>query len=313
MSFGLSFILRFRRSALWAATLFTLSLQAQTTDLMTLPVLPPGTNGVPQPALNVLVESAYTGRGETSFQGTDARKSDAFSASVSLSSRVDLDTDWQVPLGLSTHHVFLDAVPGLPVPEDIHTLQLSAGLSYRLSEQWLLMGRVSPTLYKFEDIGGNDFGASGTLTAVWSYRPTLKFLFGLMVSPDSDLEILPLAGLDWNINDQYTLRLVYPRPRLIYRWDERLSLHVGANIHSVTFRTDDQLGTDIGLPAYDDALATYRDIRLAAGAGYALNPALRLEGEIGYSVNRRIEYTRWDESVRFDPAPYVRLSLMMRF
>ena len=40
---------------------------------------------------------------------------------------------------------------------------------------------------------------------------------------------------------------------------------------------------------------------------------LRAEIEAGSSVYREIRYTRIDEQVKFDPAPYARLALSVRF
>jgi hypothetical protein len=172
---------------------------------------------------------------------------------------------------------------------------------------------VSPTLYKFSQVGGNDIGVSGYLTAMWNYSPSLKFMLGVEFSPDSDLKALPIAGLDWAINDQLDLRLIFPKPRLIYTPNDHWSFHVGADLNIATFRTSDSLGTSIGLPQYNDALGTYRDIRIGAGVSYRISKTLSVEADAGYSVNRQIHYTRIDERVKFNPAPYAALGLRLNF
>lgn len=177
------------------------------------------------------------------------------------------------------------------------------------------MARVSLTLYKFSDVGSNDVGVgvSGGLTAMWNYSPTLKFMFGVMFSPDSDIKALPMAGFDWAINDQLDLRLMFPKPGLIYTPNDRWRVYVGADMNMVTFRTSDSLGTSIGQPQYNDVLGTYRDIRIGAGVGYHFSKTLGVEANAGYSVSRQIDYTRIDERVKFDPSPYMRLGLRISF
>ena len=54
----------------------------------------------------------------------------------------------------------------------------------------------NPSLYRFEDVTGNDIGFSGGLMMAYRYRPTLSWSLGVFVSPNSSLSpVLPVA--DW--------------------------------------------------------------------------------------------------------------------
>jgi len=265
------------------------------------------------PLFDVTIEYSYTVAGKAKFRGTEFSDSDAYNVSLGLRTRAPLSKHWSIPLELRSQNFYIGRLPGVPVPEDIHTLQFGTGLSYRPNDQWTFMARVSPTLYKFSDLDGNDMGISGSLTAMWNYSPSLRFMFGVMFSPASDLKVMPLAGLDWAINDQLDFYLMFPKPRLIYTPNDHWSFHAGASLNMATFRTSDSLGTSIGLPQYNDALGTYRDIRIGAGVGYRINKTLSVEADVGYSVNRQINYTRIDERVEFDPAPYAGLRLRLSF
>jgi hypothetical protein len=44
-----------------------------------------------------------------------------------------------------------------------------------------------------------------------------------------------------------------------------------------------------------------------------LNKSLQVEAEAGYSVSRQINYTDANQTVDFDPAPYVRLGVNFNF
>lgn len=269
--------------------------------------------GMRPPLFDMTLESSYTEAGKTKFGGANFGNSDVYNVSLGLSTRPLLNEHWIIPFELRSQNLYLGSLNGVPLPDDIHTLQVGTGLGYRLNDRWIFMARVSPTLYKFSDVSGNDVGVSGGLTAMLNYNPSLKFMCGIMFTPDSDLKVLPMAGFDWAINDWFDLRLVFPRPRLTFTPDEHWRFHVGADLDTVTFRTSNSLGTSIGQPQYNDALATYRDIRIGTGVGYRFSKTVNAEADAGYSVNRQINYTRIDERVEFDPAPYVRLGLHVSF
>ncbi|MDD5169246.1 MAG: DUF6268 family outer membrane beta-barrel protein [Syntrophales bacterium] len=299
----------------WIANVITPSvITAQTTEFGATPqrneAREPGTR---PPLFDATLESSYTAAGKAKFHDAEFNDSNAYNVSLDLRTRAPLNEHWNIPLELRSQNLYLGLLPGVPVPENIHTLQFGTGLSYRPDDRWRFTALVGPTLYKFSDVSGNDIGFSGRLTAIWSYCPSLKFMFGVVFSPDSDLKVLPLAGLNWAINDQLDLRLMFPKPRLIYTLNDHWSFHVGASFNRATFRTTDSLGTSISLPQYNDAIATYREIRIGAGVGYRINKALSLEAEAGYSVNRQIDYTRIDERVEFYPAPYAALGLRLSF
>lgn len=67
------------------------------------------------------------------------------------------------------------------------------------------------------------------------------------------------------------------------------------------------------LPAYNHALGTYHDFHLGAGVEYELLTPLSLTAEGGYSVGREIRYTRIEQTVSFDPAPYCQVGVRYRF
>lgn len=277
-------------------------------------IMPPmrggGTN--PPTRLRVNIDAGYTETGKAKFLGTKSGDSGAANMNVSIFAPQQLNEKWTVPLGLVSENLELDTISGVPVPEEIHTLSLKTGLRYRLNEEWMITGLFSPTLYKFSDVGGNDIGFSGGVSAMWRYSDSLTWMFGAVVSPDSEIPALPLVGVDWRINEEWDLRLMFPQPRVIFRPDEHWSFHAGASFVQATFRSDDTLGTSIGRPQYNDALASYRDIRLGVGAGYSLNKSLRVEVEAGYSVNRQIAYKDF-ETVEFESAPYLRFGLNFGF
>lgn len=259
------------------------------------------------------VDTGYVAGSAPKFQGTRLGDSDAFNYKLQAGTRVPLNKDWFLNLDLISDNFSLEQVSGAPIPENIHTLRLNAGLGYRWGEKWTFSALLSPSLYRLEDVRGDDLGISGGVLARYQANPSLTWSFGLFAAPDSDLPVMPVVGVRWLINDRYTLEVGMPKTRLSYRIDSKWAVYGGVDLNGAVFRTSEDLGTKTGLPQYNNALATYRDVRLGVGTSYEFAHGLRAELETGYSVYREIDYFRIDDSVRFDPAPYVRLGLNIRF
>ncbi len=262
----------------------------------------------------VMLDSSYNSPGTAKFQGTHLGKSDAFSVSLDVGKDVPLNDQWFLQFDLGQDNFFLGEVAGAPIPNAVHTMRFGTGVGYRLNDQLTLTGMVSPLLYRFEDIQGDDVGFSGGLMASYRENAKLTWSFGLMVMPDTDLPVvLPVVGVKWLINDRYTLEVGIPKTRLSYHFDQKLTLYTGLDLVGTTFRTSDDMGTRFGQPQYNNALATYRDIRMGIGASYKIIHGLQGEVEAGCSAFREINYTKVDSDVKFDPGAYVRLGLTWHF
>jgi len=90
---------------------------------------------------------------------------------------------------------------------------------------------------------------------------------------------MPVVGVRWLINDRYTLEVGMPKTRLSYRIDSKWAVYGGVDLNGAVFRTSEDLGTKTGLPQYNNALATYRDVRLGVGTSYEFAHGLRAELE----------------------------------
>jgi len=263
--------------------------------------------------INANADFSYVAGSKAEFRGAKGGDSDAHSIHVGATAVVPLDSEWFVPVGVSSGNIFLDSVTRMPVPDDIHTIRLYGGLGYRFNERLTVSGQFGPNFYRLDNVDTSTIGFSGLLNAVYRFKPTLTLAFGVAFNPDSEIPVLPIAGARWDISEALTLNLMYPRPALIYRLTPKLNLFTGADIKFTTFRAEEGLGNRIGLPRYNNAIATYRDFHFGVGAEYEILPRLWVSAEGGYSFGREIEYTRIDESVDFDSAPYAQVGLRYRF
>jgi hypothetical protein len=265
------------------------------------------------PSVRASVNYSYDTPASAKFQGAGLAKSDVNGLVLGVDSRLKVNDDWFVPLGLQSDNYYLGSVTGAPIPDAIHTLHIRTGLGWRMNGQWTFTGLVGAALYRLDDLHSDDVGFTGGVLASYQQRANLSWTFGILASPDSDLPVLPVVGVHWGISDQFTLDVGVPRTRLTYQLDPQWSFFTGLDLTGTTFRGSESLGAKPGYSGYNNALATYRDIRVGVGSSYEFAHGLRVEGEVGYSVYHRIDYTTFDQSVHFDPAPYVRVGVSYRF
>lgn len=265
-----------------------------------------------QPRFGVASEYSYVASGDISYRGLKG-SSDAHAITPSASGDIPINEKWFIPVGMRSENLFLGTVAGAPIPDRINTFGLDTGAGYHINSQWTVAATIGPVLYRFDDIGGDEIGIHGAIRATYIMNPKWTFIMGLGFEPDSEVPVLPAAGLRWRINTNLTLNLMFPKPALIYRVLPRLSVYVGGGGEFAVFRTESDFGNQIGLPQFNSALGTYRDFHVGAGAEYRLPLGASVTVEAGYSVGRQINYKDIDQTISFDPAPYVQAGLRWRF
>ena len=85
--------------------------------------------------------------GGVDFKGVKGN-SGAQSATAYLTAEVPVNDAWFVPLGFISRDFFLGTVAGAPIPAQIETLGLEAGLGCRLNDQWTVAATAGPRLYR---------------------------------------------------------------------------------------------------------------------------------------------------------------------
>jgi hypothetical protein len=262
--------------------------------------------------MGVSADYSAVAAGGVNFDGAHGN-SGAQSVNVNLGGDIPLNDAWFVPLGVTSRNFFLGTVPGAPIPDQIDTLGLNAGLGWRVNDRWTIAATIGPRFYRLDSVDGSDIGIGGMVRAVYKWTPALTVAFGFAVDPDRDVPVLPAAGLRWEIRTNLALSLMFPKSGLDYRLNSRLSLFAGFDGNFTVFRGEDDLGNKIGMSQYNNGLGTYRDFHFGVGAEYRILRGLAATVEGGYSFARELDYQRIDQTVKFDSAPYVQVGLRYRF
>jgi hypothetical protein len=239
--------------------------------------------------------------------------SGAQTAEASLASETALNRDWFVPMDITLRNYSFGTLAHAPIPNQIYTLALNAGLGYHLDDQWTVGGALGPRFYRLDAVDGSGIGIGHSVWATYRWKPNLKVAFAIAVDPNRDVPVLPAGGLRWEIQTNVTLRLMFPRSGLDYRVDAKLTIRASFDGNYAVFRAEDDLGDKIGMTQFNNGLGTYRDFLLGAGAEYRVGDGFSASCKCGYSFDRELDYQRIGQRVKFDSAPFIQVKLKYRF
>ncbi len=252
---------------------------------------------------------SFVARGSYVFAGDF--KDEGFGDQDAINSRVGLNSSFSIagPIYFAADFFYERNDFGTslaPVPTTLQEVGVSVGLDYRVGGQAVLGFRVSPGYYGSK-LESNAFNAPIFLAGSYQLNKNFIILAGVRYNDWSEFPILPLAGFIWTINESVTLRALFPSPHVEFKVNPELSLKVGGELVSGTFKTaeDEQNFAGENLQ--------YRDFRVGAGITYKPSEQVALEVKAGWSVQREFRYDDQDEEFEVEGAPYVGLSALVKF
>ncbi len=168
--------------------------------------------------------------------------------------------------------------------EDLYVLGARVGAGVFVNEEFLLEGMFRPGIYSDLDgtLTSRDWHWFGHGLGTWRIREDLFLKAGAAVSEDfADVDVIPLAGLAWTIDDQWRVDILLPH-RAEVSWSPNAgtsTIRVGVYLEGDNYR--------VRRPA---ALGKTRvewqtqEITVAAGVVQRLSDYLSVFGEFGSAV-----------------------------
>jgi len=200
------------------------------------------------------------------------------------------------------------------IPSTLGSVSLPLGVTWRINERWSFLGEVSPGIYSdFEDIGGSDFNSPLIAGVSYAVNDNLLVFLQVSVDPRRDVPIVGGPGVRWQINQQWALSLLLPRPRIEFRPADQWLLYAGGELVGGAYQLGKEHGSNRGDARFDDVNMTYREIRAGLGAVWTLGNGLRLEAAGGWMFDRRWVVNDRDLIWNGEGAPYVRLQANFRY
>ncbi|MBC8017026.1 MAG: hypothetical protein H7X83_00710 [Verrucomicrobia bacterium] len=217
---------------------------------------------------------------------------------------VNINDKLTLSLGGGYGHKHIDASADAGLPQDLHSLYLDAGAYYKFNARSFASVKMTPGFYSdFKDLGSDDlrmpvlalggyaFSNGMTLIGGFAYR------FGY-----HSAQFIPALGLTYQVNDQWRIDLIAPRPGVTYSASRQLQLFVAGDFSSDEYELKDR--------AQGAKVIKYRDYRVLGGVDYLPTKQVKLSGAVGYAFDRDfVFYDGNRSSMRMDNVPFMRLSL----
>jgi hypothetical protein len=203
---------------------------------------------------------------------------------------------------------------GTPLPANLNALTMPFGASWKINRQWTVFGELSPGFYTdFEEVRSEDFNAPFIGGVSYAFNQDLQVFFVVSVDGRRDVPVIGGPGLRWKFAEQWTLQLALPKPQIQYRPSERWTFHVGGELTGGAYHVYRNFGTDRGMPALDNQIVSYREIRAGGGVRWGDRNGLSIGAEAGWMIDRRFVFDDVNLQYNGDGALYGLLSLSYRY
>ncbi len=187
--------------------------------------------------------------------------------------------------------------PGPQLPEQVYALTTDFQVEQPLSRKLSLTVGATPGLYTdWENLSSEAVRVPGRIFLSYMKSPKLILIGGVVYTAQPELPIIPAAGLIWIPSEKWRLELIAPRPRLVYRANERLQLYGQFSFDSSTYAIH---------AAGRDDLLEYRDFRVSMGTEWTTKQKLRLYGEVGAAFARDLDLMFQPDNT-IDPGLFLR-------
>lgn len=258
---------------------------------------------------------SYVGEGQIHRGNTDYGDFSEQTANANYVASVAVAPNIYLRGGVNYNYFSFD-IPtgGSAVPNSFQGIAPVIGADFQITEKLLMRVETQPGLYSdFQDIDFNDVNIPTIIGGSYLYNADLQFFFGLSIDPRRHYYVLPGGGVRWKFAKDWTLFAVFPKPRIEYNVNEKLTVFAGAEAKGGTYTVGKDFGTRAGIPSLDNDAMEYTEIRTGAGAKYEIFPGTVLELDAGYMVYRRFEFHASRTQLGSEPAPYVQIGLTGKF
>lgn len=249
-----------------------------------------------QVGLRFAPESRFEGYGQSAFLELEADWEFAYFKNVVLG---DIDLNFKLRSIL-----LLDSAE-LQLPDQVAKIALDAGWTWRKENGIALQLRTTPGIYSdLEEIDTDILFTPFSCSLIRAFNPKLSGIVGFELRPGFEREIMPVIGIEWEINDFLRLAAGLPESRFVCSITEDWSTHLGFNWQNTSFRLREK-------GDYDRDLITIEDFRAYWGLTHKISDQLMFTGELGYVFDRSVEFKDPAEGLASDVD--IERAMFMRF
>jgi len=221
-----------------------------------------------------------------------------------LARNLKIDNELTLTLGGGYGLKHLDAPANAILPQDLHSIYLEAGATYRINEKSFVTLKLYPGLNSdFNDIANDDLRLPMLLLGGHAFNSGITLVGGFAYRLGYHAAVLiPVIGISYQPNDKWRVDLIAPRPGVTYSASRQVRLFIAGDFASDEYELhDSSLGARV---------IRYRDYKAIGGVEYLPQPAIKLTGALGYAFERNFDFYGGNRpSLGMDDVPFLKLSL----
>lgn len=272
----------------------------------------------PTPDINIVNEinakASFVDSATTKLYGNDLGDVSEIHSSIDYILSPEVTKNFLPRFGASWERFDFNHDGTIPLPNKLQSASAVVGFDATLSDDWLMRFEAKPGIYSdFKDVDMDDVNVPFIVGASWLVDTDLQVFFGMSVDLFREYPVLPGVGVRWEFEEDWTLMLVPPEPRIIYSLEKDLQIYVGFDIKGMNARVNDSFGSARGRNDLNSAVLNLTEIRTGAGATYKVLDSVALNLEGGYMIYRRYDFYRANFDLKSEPAPYVQMSVTGTF
>jgi hypothetical protein len=190
-------------------------------------------------------------------------------------------------------------------PYALSSLAAELDVSYWSGDEFHPLLKLQPGVYFTRDyITARSFDIPIRAVGGIKIHDKVHLVLGIEADPFEENPVIPIGGINWEINDKVNLRAVFPEPKLSYDPNKTLEFFIAGDFKGGGYRNG---------PTSDhrtnNALLNYTEYRGGAGVSYNPIKGVSLEFSAGWTFARRIDYFRAGPNFLSKGSPYLKLDL----
>ncbi len=194
---------------------------------------------------------------------------------------------------------FLDGPATVELPDAVYRLSANIHWTKPVGDRVIYTAGVSPGVSTDFEAIDEAFRMFAMGAIMYQWNPAVQFTIGAAYTCRNDIPVLPVAGVTWTPNTDWTVDISIPRPGIARRihglpWaDEETQdwVYLAGELGGGTWA--------VARPSGHEDQLTLRDFRLLLGFERTTSHGLYTQAEIGYVFARQIEFE--DDPTQFAP------------
>lgn len=162
--------------------------------------------------------------------GGDASSVDMVETGARVNTPLYMGERFRLMSGVGFKHTHFGFYNAQIERQDVYTVSVPFRSFFDISSKWSFTGAFAPSVYSdFENVNGDDFKTAAFGLGFYKWRDDCSLAIGAAYSRDfGEDSFYPAIGLTWRPSDKWTVNMLWPRPAVLYEYNQSLQFFIFA-------------------------------------------------------------------------------------